>query len=179
MSEYIKKSVLLHWLSLYPHVDIPLEMLTFYIDKMQGVGEDAISAEYEGYKKTAEKEMEHCREITVAAAGIEWKAKEFAEKVIREYGFRINIDGQRAYISGGSPVLEEAFTIARWDDPHWYQEEEESPVTTLGELAKEQLQIPEKNRAKISINGDLWKIAGSLGKNPILVAAENEKAGEE
>ena len=179
MSEYIKKSVLLHWLSLYPHVDIPLEMLTFYIDKMQGVGEDAISAEYEGYKKTAEKEMEHCREITVAAAEIERQAKEFAEKVIRVYGCRIDIDGQRAYISGGSPVLKEAFAIARWDDPHWCQEEEEFPVTTLGELAKEQLQIPEKNRAKISIDGDLWKIAGSLGKYTLLVAAEDEKAGEE
>ena len=118
MSEYIKKSVLLHWLSLYPHVDIPLKMLTYYIDKMQGVGEDAISAEYEGYKKTAEKEMELCRELTVAAAGIERQAKEFAERVIRVYGCRIDIDGQRAYISGGSLVLKEAFAIARWDDPH-------------------------------------------------------------
>lgn len=54
MSEYIKKSALLHWLSLYPHADIPLKMLTYYIDKMQGVGEDAISAEYEEYKKTAD-----------------------------------------------------------------------------------------------------------------------------
>lgn len=178
MSEYIKKSVLYYWLSLYPHADIPLKMLTFYIDKMQGVGEDAISAEYEWYKKAAKKEMEHCRELTVAAAKIERRAKEFAEKVIREYGCRIDIDGQRAYISGGSPVLEEAFAIARWDDPHWCQEEE-GPVTTLGELAKEQLQIPEKKRVKISINGDLWKIAGTLGKYPILVAAEDEKAGED
>lgn len=179
MSEYIKKSVLLHWLSLYPHADIPLEMLTYYLDRMQGVGEDAISAEYEGYKKTAEKEMERCREITVAAAGIERQAKEFAEKVIREYGCRIDIDGQRAYISEGPPVLKEAFAIARWNDPHWCQEEEEFPVTTLGELAKEQLQIPEKDRATISIDGDLWKIAGTLGKYTLLVAAENEKAGEE
>ena len=178
MSEYIKKSVLYHWLSLYPHADIPLKMLTYYLDKMQGVGEDAILAEYEWYKKAAEKEMEHCRELTVAAAGIERQAKKFAEKVIREYDYRIDIDGQRAYISGGSPVLEEAFAIARWDDPHWCREEEGS-VTTLGELAKEQLQIPEKKRAKISIDGDLWKIAGILGNYPILVAAEDEKAGED
>lgn len=179
MSEYIKKSVLYHWLSLYPRTDIPLEMLTYYLDRMQGVGEDAISAEYEGYKKTAEKEMELCRELTVADAEIERQAKKFAEKVIRVYGCRIDIDGQPAYSSGGSPVLEEAFAIARWDDPHWCQEEEEVPMTTLGELAKEQLMIPEKDRATISIDGDLWKIAGILGKYTLLVVAEDEKAGEE
>ena len=52
-------------------------------------------------------------------------------------------------------------------------------MTTLGELAKEQLQIPEKDRATISIDGDLWKIAGILGKYTLLVAAEDEKEGEE
>lgn len=50
--------------------------------------------------------------------GIETVYREFAEDVIRQFGYHGSVDGRPAYTAGGLSTLEEAFRIVGWDDPH-------------------------------------------------------------
>lgn len=43
--------------------------------------------------------------------------KEFAEDVIRQFGYHGSVNGRPAYTAGGLSTLEEAFGIVGWDDP--------------------------------------------------------------
>lgn len=167
-TEYISRKELIVWLMPYVHTGEKVDPEALFADIRA-----MKAADLERRVDELEAELRDSDGADAERLG------EFAEEVIRQFAYRVKTNGHCAFTAGGLSVLEEAFDIVGWDDPHWCQEEEEGSVTTLGELAKEQLQIPEKKRAKISVDGDLWKIAGILGNYPILVAAEDEKAGEE
>ena len=51
-------------------------------------------------------------------AGVETAYREFAEDVIRQFGYHGSVNGRPAYTAGGLSTLEEAFRIVEWDDPH-------------------------------------------------------------
>lgn len=50
-------------------------------------------------------------------AGVETAYREFAEDVIRQFGYHGSVNGRPAYTAGGLSTLEEAFRIVGWDDP--------------------------------------------------------------
>ena len=49
---------------------------------------------------------------------------EFAESVIRQFAYKIKINGHCAFTAGGLSTLEEAFCIVGWDDPKMAPESE-------------------------------------------------------
>lgn len=51
-------------------------------------------------------------------AGVETAYREFAEDVIRQFGYHGSVNGRPAYTAGGLSTLEEAFRIVEWNDPH-------------------------------------------------------------
>ena len=54
----------------------------------------------------------------LGTAGLETAYREFAEDVIRQFGYHGSVNGRPAYTAGGLSTLEEAFRIVEWDDPH-------------------------------------------------------------
>ena len=50
-------------------------------------------------------------------AGLEAAYREFAEDVIRQFGYHGSVNGRPAYTAGGLSTLEDAFRIVGWDDP--------------------------------------------------------------
>lgn len=87
--------------------------------------------EFNVYKKLDS--LDHLRELAEAdregrcvvlprlepgPAGVETAYREFAEDVIRQFGYHGSVNGRPAYTAGGLSTLEEAFRIVEWDDPH-------------------------------------------------------------
>lgn len=50
--------------------------------------------------------------------GIDPAYREFAEDVIRQFGYHGSVNGRPAYTAGGLSTLEDAFRVVGWDDPH-------------------------------------------------------------
>lgn len=57
------------------------------------------------------------KEPTVEAVMLS-ELKDFAEDVVNQFGYHGFKDGHPAYATGGLSVLERAFDILNWDDPH-------------------------------------------------------------
>ena len=64
------------------------------------------------------REIERTGEVSRVGNELERQLMDFAEEVIRQFAYRSKTNGHCAYTAGGLSVLEEAFDIVGWDDPH-------------------------------------------------------------
>lgn len=105
--EYISRKALIDWLMPYVHMGekVDPEVLFADIRAMKGADLERRVDELEAKLRDSD------------GADAE-RLGEFAEQVIRQFAYRIKTNGQCAYTAGGLSVLEEAFDIIGWDDPH-------------------------------------------------------------
>lgn len=106
-TEYISRKELIVWLMPYVHTGekVDPEVLFADIRAMK-------AADLERRVDELEAELRDSDGADAERLG------EFAEEVIRQFAYRIKTNGRCAFTAGGLSVLEEAFDIVGWDDPH-------------------------------------------------------------
>lgn len=130
MAEYIDKGALIEWLMPYVHLGekVDPEALLADIKAMKGaevVPEESLMREMERTGEVSRIGAEFERRVDELEAELRDNDAadaemlgEFAEEVIRQFAYRIKTNGHCAFTAGGLSVLEEAFDIVGWDDPH-------------------------------------------------------------
>lgn len=130
MAEYIKKGALIDWLMPYVHMGemVDPEVLIEDIRAMKAadvVSEESLMREMERTGEASRIGAEFERRVDELEAELRdndgadaERLGEFAEEVIRQFAYRIKTNGHCAFTAGGLSVLEEAFDIVGWDDPH-------------------------------------------------------------
>lgn len=129
-NEFISRKELIVWLMPYVHTGEKVDPEALIADIRAMKAAEVVSEE------SLMREMERTGEVSRIAAEFEHRVdeleaelrendgadaerlREFAEEVIRQFAYRIKTNGQCAYTAGGLSVLEEAFDIIGWDDPH-------------------------------------------------------------
>ena len=128
--EYISRKALIDWLMPYVHTGEKVDPEALIADIRAMKAAEVVP------EKSLMREIERTGEVSRIAAEFEHRIDEleaelrdndgadaerlgeFAEEVIRQFAYRIKTNGQCAYTAGGLSVLEEAFDIIGWDDPH-------------------------------------------------------------
>lgn len=128
--EYIERNALIEWLMPYVHIDEKIDPEVLIEDIRAVKAAEVVPAE------SLMREMERTGEVSRVGADLERRVDEleaelrdgdgadaerlgeFAEEVIRQFAYRIKSNGHCAFTAGGLSVLEEAFDIVGWDDPH-------------------------------------------------------------
>lgn len=128
--EYISRKELIVWLMPYVYMGemVDPEALLADIKAMKGaevVPEESLMREMEKTGEASRVGAEFERRVDELEAELRdndgadaERLGEFAEEVIRQFAYRVKTNGRCAYTAGGLSVLEEAFDIVGWDDPH-------------------------------------------------------------
>lgn len=111
-TEYISRKELIVWLMPYLHFGELVDPEVLFADIRAMKGAEVASEE------SLMREMERTGEASRVGGELERQLMDFAEEVIRQFAYRIKTNGQCAYTAGGLSVLEEAFGIVGWADPH-------------------------------------------------------------
>lgn len=130
MAEHIERGALIDWLMPYVHFGEKVDPEALIGDIL------AMPAAKVVPEESLMREIERTGEVSRVGADLERRVDEleaerrdndsadaerlgeFAEEVIRQFAYRIKTNERCAFTAGGLSVLEEAFDIVGWDDPH-------------------------------------------------------------
>lgn len=112
-TEYISRKELIVWLMPYVHTGEKVDPEALFADIRA-----MKAADLERRVDELEAELRDSDGADAERLG------EFAEEVIRQFAYRVKTNGHCAFTAGGLSVLEEAFDIVGWDDPHLCPESE-------------------------------------------------------